>query len=96
MSKRIDAKVNLLIRSDIFSILNDTDLNKIKLTNTIYINARELYWGLGLTDRSTEINYLGGELLYKTKNKQIYGFGLGVNQDFQPVLSGRMYWKIGK
>ena len=43
----------------------------ITRTNTIYINARELYWGLGLTGRSTEINYLGGELLYKTKNKQI-------------------------
>lgn len=40
LEKRIGAKVNLLIRSDIFSILNDTDLNKIKLTNTININ-----WG---------------------------------------------------
>lgn len=40
LSKRIDAKVILLIRSDIFAILNDTDLNKIKLTNTININ-----WG---------------------------------------------------
>jgi hypothetical protein len=40
LSKRNDAKVILLIRSDIFALLNDTDLNKIKLTNTIHIN-----WG---------------------------------------------------
>lgn len=40
LSKRNDAKVILLIRSDIFALLNDTDLNKIKLTNTIQIN-----WG---------------------------------------------------
>ncbi|RNI29724.1 hypothetical protein EFA69_09240 [Rufibacter immobilis] len=40
LEKRIKAKVILLIRSDIFSILNDTDLNKIKLTNTVSIN-----WG---------------------------------------------------
>lgn len=40
IEKRIDAKVLLLIRSDIFAILNDTDLNKIKLINTLNIN-----WG---------------------------------------------------
>lgn len=40
IEKNIKAKVMLLIRSDIFSILNDTDLNKIKLTNTLNIN-----WG---------------------------------------------------
>ena len=66
------------------------------ITNTVYINNREFYGGLGLQGRTNQLNYLGGELLYKTKNKQMYGFGLGVNQDFQPVMSGRIYWKIGK
>lgn len=62
----------------------------------IYLNQREFYWGLGLSGRTNQINYLGGELLYRNKNKQAYGFGIGINQDFQPVISGRMYWKIGK
>jgi len=66
------------------------------ITNTVYINNREFYGGLGLQGRTNQLNYLGGGLLYKTKNKQIYGFGLGVNQDFQPIMSGRIYWKIGK
>jgi hypothetical protein len=66
------------------------------ITKEIYLNNREFYWGLGLQGRTDQINYLGTELLYRNKKRQVYGFGLGVNQDFQPVLSGRMYWKIGK
>lgn len=66
------------------------------ITKEIYLNKNEFYWGLGLQGRTDQINYLGGELLYKNKKRQVYGFGLGVNQDFQPVLSGRMYWRIGK
>ena len=66
------------------------------ITKEIYLNKNELYWGLGLQGRTDQINYLGGELLWRTKKRSVYGFGVGVNQDFQPVLSGRMYWKIGK
>jgi hypothetical protein len=66
------------------------------ITKEIYLNKNEFYWGLGLQGRTDQLNYLGTELLWKNKKKQVYGFGIGVNQDFQPVLSGRMYWKIGK
>jgi hypothetical protein len=66
------------------------------ITSDIYINRREFYWGLGLQGRTDQLNYLGGELLLRGKNKRIYGLGIGVNQDFQPVISGRLYWKIGK
>ncbi len=78
-----DIKTNLLIP-------NTT------ITNTVYINPREFYWGVGLAGRTSQINYLGGELLFRSKKYQIYGLGLGVNQEFQPIISGRMYWKIGK
>ena len=66
------------------------------VTEEHYINNREFYYGLGLQGRSDQINYLGGEILYKDKKRQIYGLGLGINQDFKPVISGRMYWKLGK
>jgi len=66
------------------------------VTNTVYTNQREFYWGLGLMGRANQINYLGGKLLLRTKKKQIYGLGIGINPNFQPVLSGSMYWKIGK
>ena len=66
------------------------------VTNTVFINKREFYVGFGLKGRTDQINYLGGELLYRTKNKQVYGAGVGLNQDFQPILGFSMYWKLGK
>jgi len=63
---------------------------------TNYVNERELYYGLGIQRGTDQINYLGGELLYKTKKKNAYGVSLGINQDFSPVVGGRVYWKIGK
>ena len=66
------------------------------ITKEIYLNNREFYWGIGLHGRTNQLNYLGGELLYKNKKRNIYGFGLGINQDFQPILSGRIYWRIKK
>ena len=66
------------------------------IKETIYINPREFYVGFGLTGDQSQINYLGSELMYRNKKKQAYGFGIGVNQDLQPVFTGRMYWKIGK
>ena len=69
---------------------------KTTVTEKIYINKREVYVGLGGVGNINQLNYVGGELLYKTKNNKIYGFGGGINQNFQPVISARMYWKIGK
>ena len=66
------------------------------ITNTVYINNREFYVGFGLKGKSNQLNHLGGELLYRTKNKQVYGVGVGLNQDFQPALGFSMYWKLGK
>jgi len=59
-----------------------------------YINQRELYYGVGLD--VTSFNYLGGELFYRTKKSQGYGLGIGINNKLQPILMGRMYWKLGK
>jgi len=65
-------------------------------TNTVYINRREFYGGFGIKGRSNQLNYLGGELLFRTKNEQAYSVGVGINQDFQPVLGFGMYWKFNK
>ena len=66
------------------------------ITEKIYINQREFYIGLGGAGTSNQINYFGTELLYKNKKKQAYGLGIGINQNLVPVLSARMYWKLGK
>lgn len=40
LEKHISGKLSLLLRSDIFHILNDPDLNKIRMDNSVYID-----WG---------------------------------------------------
>jgi hypothetical protein len=72
------------------------NIPKITIEKTIYVNEREFYYGLGLAGNPKQLNYLGAEMLYRTKKKQAYGLGVGVNQNFQPVITGRIFWKIGK
>jgi len=64
------------------------------IENTIAKNRREFYYGIGITGNQNQIDYLGGEFLYRTKNNRIYGIGVGVNPQLEPVLSGRIYWKL--
>ena len=64
------------------------------ITTKEYINQRELYYGVGLDIAS--FNFFGGELFYRTKKSQGYGLGVGINNKLQPMVIGRMYWKLGK
>lgn len=74
----------------------NVNIPKITIEKTIYVNEREFYYGLGLAGNPKQLNYVGAEMLYKNKKNQAYGLGIGVNQKFQPVISGHIYWKIGK
>ncbi len=53
LEKRIKFKIVLLIRTDIFSVLNDTDLNKLKIINTINIS-----WGDRINNDSPLIDLI--------------------------------------
>ena len=66
------------------------------IKETIYLNKRELYFGVGVTGNPDQLQYLGGEMVYKNKKRQAYGLGVGVDQNLVPVISVRMYWKLGK
>lgn len=66
------------------------------ISRDVYLNPRELYWGVGLSGRASGLNYIGGELLYRGRNKQAFGFGVGVDQQLQPILTFRYFHKIGK
>ena len=89
---------DIITRNSIFSrdVTTNILIPTITQTNTVYINKSEWYWGLNLTGRSSQINYLGGGLLYKSKNRNVYGLGVGVNENFKPVISASYYMKIGK
>jgi hypothetical protein len=66
------------------------------IKETVYINQRELYFGLRGIGNMDQVSYLGGEMLFKNKKKQVYSFGVGVDQNLVPVISLSMYWKLGK
>ena len=66
------------------------------ITEKIYINQRELYFGLRGIGNIDQVSYLGGEMLFRNKKKQVYSFGVGVDQNLVPVISLSMYWKLGK
>lgn len=65
-------------------------------TETKYINAREFYFGFGLNGTKSQLNYVGAQLLYRSKKKQAFGLGVGINENFEPILSTQFLWKIGK
>ena len=66
------------------------------ITNNIYLNKREFYGGVSIGARRDQLNYVSGNLLYKGKKRNAYSLGLGVNQDFQPIYTIGMYWKINR
>lgn len=69
------------------TIDRNTEITREKLKHKIFI-------GVGVNMSPQAINYVGGELLWKNKQDQIYGLGIGLGQNFNPVIGGRMYWKI--
>lgn len=66
------------------------------ITKDSLISKHEFYTGFGLAGTKEQFNYIGAELLYRSKRKKVIGLGVGVNQDLQPILTGRLFWKIGK
>ena len=66
------------------------------VTQTEYINPREFYIGFGLNGTSKQFNYVGGSILYRTRKKQAFGLGIGLNDKFQPIISTQFLWKLGK
>lgn len=69
------------------------------ITNTTYINKNEFYVGGNLGISKGTFNSIGGGLLYRTKNKHIYGLGVGFTDngtEFAPFISGSIYWNLEK
>jgi len=90
---------NLILMRDVQS---NIFIPTTTITNTTYLYKRELFWGVAVggminpVQNESPINYVSGELMYVNKKRNVYGFGLGVDKDFFPIVSGRLYWKIGK
>jgi len=66
------------------------------ITNTVYLYRKEFFGGISIGTTNQAVQNINGELLYVNKKRQAYGFGVGLNPQWQPVYTVRMYWKIGK
>ena len=77
------------VQSDIF-------IPTTTITNTVYINNREFFGGISVGATNQAVQNINGEILYVDKKRNAYGFGVGLNPNFQPIFTGRIYWKIGK
>jgi len=103
------AYTDTLKKDSVTFIINDTiSQNKILARGIEYslvypttiiskesaVNKRELYIGLGLGGNRQQLSYLGSELMLRTKKQQIYGIGLGINKNFEPIFTFKMSWKV--
>jgi hypothetical protein len=66
------------------------------ITNTVYLYKHEFYGGFSVGATNQAVQNINGEFLYVNKKRDAYGFGVGLNPQWQPVYTVRMYWKIGK
>lgn len=66
------------------------------INNTVYLNRREFYGGISITGQPTQLDFINGELLYKGKKRNAYGIGVGINNQFVPIYTFKVLWKIGK
>ena len=53
-----------------------------------------MYLGFGIGGDRQQLSYAGSELLLRNKKERIYGVGLGINQNFEPILTFKMSWKV--
>jgi hypothetical protein len=69
---------------------------KPTITITKYINRREFYVGLGIMGTPQRLSFVGPQLNYKDKKRNLFGLGIGIDSDLQPVVSVNFAWRIGK
>lgn len=100
---QIDTFGNIIVKDTITKnyilarkVQSNLEIPKITIENTVYINNREWYTGVGLVGGTNQISYIGAEILYRTKKRKAIGIGLGVNRDLFPQASFKLCWKIGK
>lgn len=86
------SKNQILSRGIEYSLVRPT----IKITEKHYINRREFYLGLGVMGTPQRLSFIGPQINYKDKKRNLFGLGIGIDSDLQPVLSLQYSYRIGK
>lgn len=65
------------------------------IDKTVYLNNNEFYWGPSVTGRLDGLTFVGADLLYRNKRRQMFKVGLGVGPELTPSVSLGYYMRIG-
>jgi hypothetical protein len=68
----------------------------VTITRELYKKETQFYYGFGIGGYTKGLTYIGPEVMLKTKANNAYGLGVGINNNFEPSVNFKMYWKIGK
>lgn len=82
---------NQIISRELFS---NIVLPTTTITAETIKNKRSLYAGVNLSGNREVFNQLDVGLMLKGKNDKLYGIGLGLDRNLQPILTGSLYWKV--
>jgi len=63
-------------------------------TNEVLTYRSQFYVGLGMTGNLNSLDAITGNLLFVTKRQKAFSFGAGINSDFQPIFTGRIYFNL--
>jgi len=66
----------------------------VTITKDSSVLKNEFFWGLDMAGTKNQLNLIGAGIMLKTKRDNVYGLGLGINQDIQPILSLKFYKKF--
>jgi hypothetical protein len=64
------------------------------IRESIILKEKGMYIGVGGGFNRNGVNNVGVELLYKTKENTMYGLGVHVDQQFNPLILGKVLWKL--
>lgn len=63
---------------------------------TKFDKSPKLYAGFGINSYPNKIHSSDIKVIFKTPNEQLYGLGIGVDNNINLIISGQILWKIPK
>ena len=66
----------------------------VTITKIVPEKKVRIYGGIGAVGNKEGISYIGPEILFQTRNKELYGAGVGINNQLKYNLNLKFYWRL--
>ena len=70
---------------------------RLPVTTIIHVTPEKkynIYGGFGIVGNKEGLNYIGPEVLVRTRTKELYGIGIGIDNKFRYNLNLKAYWRL--